>query len=353
MVKFLLVGGTFDEKEGKSSGYVTKLDSLLRILLPMDYVYCVNGGHISDLGRFVTSQYSVIIWMPNISNDEPKRLQEIKEKSPHTILVMSKNNRDNKYSPQELVMRMLKVKANLCLEIIGETSKVGFIANLVDPLGNSFCYSDNIAQVANALVKRVKELLSFTRIKSVQQQAEILDYALPSERFLKIINESAETFHGLIHGANPSRFLGNCSFRCEKGFPSFIEDRTVWVSKRDVDKRYLNYTGFVPVKLSSVLNYCGDKPSVDAAIHCALYNYYPRMRYALHSHVYINGADTTERRIPCGAFEEVYEIIKMFPDRSEESISVNLLGHGSLIMSSCLQDFEHIGYKSRPLWEGI
>ena len=68
--------------------------------------------------------------------------------------------------------------------------------------------------------------------------------------FFNIVKGYADVFHKLINPApNVTRFLGNSSFRCQRGFPSFKKDGIVYVSKRNVDKRYIDKSGFVPTKL--------------------------------------------------------------------------------------------------------
>ena len=54
------------------------------------------------------------------------------------------------------------------------------------------------------------------------------------------------------------RFLGNASFRCPKGFPSFRDGKYIFVSKRNVNKEFITIDDFVPVYYEdNKLYYCG------------------------------------------------------------------------------------------------
>jgi hypothetical protein len=178
---------------------------------------------------------------------------------------------------------------------------------------------------------------------------------IPDEKeFFDYAKKVADTFHSLIHGSNPSRFLGNLSFRCEHGFPSFRTRDVIYVSQRDIDKRFIDKEGFVAVEpiLDNVVNYYGDKkPSVDAPIQVRLYSYYNRLRWGMHSHVYIKNAPMTSIAIPCGAVEEFDEILELFPEGDMENVVVNLRGHGSLAMCSYLGYMKGLQYYARPIPE--
>jgi hypothetical protein len=106
----------------------------------------------------------------------------------------------------------------------------------------------------------------------------------------------------------------------------------------------------VPVSAASedVVEYLGDaKPSVDTPIQVRLYNYYHNVRYMLHAHVYIDGAPETHSIVPCGAIEEFDEVVALFPDRNSTDFSVNLKGHGSLVLASSVDKMEDIPFMRR------
>lgn len=137
----------------------------------------------------------------------------------------------------------------------------------------------------------------------------------------------------------------------------------ILVSRRNVDKRFVGEADFVAVEPSSLgdyldkdmhIDYYGDnKPSVDTPIQLALYALYPRINFMLHSHTYIEGAPFTENALPCGALEEVEEIVKAVRDNSVSYFAVNLKGHGSIIASKHLDDLYDIPYITRNVPELI
>jgi hypothetical protein len=91
----LLVGGTFDDAGGRPSGYVNKLAAALSSSEHFNVVL-ENGGPYARLST-INGSYGVVVWMPNIPNDKPKILNDIKSKDPTCILVSSKRNDNNKY----------------------------------------------------------------------------------------------------------------------------------------------------------------------------------------------------------------------------------------------------------------
>ena len=159
----------------------------------------------------------------------------------------------------------------------------------------------------------------------------------------------------MIHGVNKERFLGNCSFRCTHGFPSFKDsEAAIWVSRRNGDKRDIGITSMVPCTLmpDGRVGYWGDaKPSVDTPIQLMLYRYYKWAKFMLHSHTYIRDAYWTKKKLPCGAVEEFYEIIKHGNEPNEVGMEINLRGHGSLVMAADISYLKDISYYARPIPE--
>lgn len=354
--KILLVGGTFDDHGGKSSGYFDKLAVAVSYYTnPTCPPYVFNGGYYSVLElllRIPNSDFKYIFWFADVPNDKPKLLSQVKEKWPKALLVISKRNDDDKYTLFDLVFRALNVKANLMVEFKKNTK---ITTSVYDPLGNIFCKEESeIPALANVLMKRLKFLGSMTRQGSVCDGP-----ALPvpnKEEFFSLVREYAEVYHNIIHGANTSRMLGNVSFRCEKGFPSFRDGEVIYVSKRNMDKRMIGVDGFVAIDLDDAeqVRYCGDvKPSVDAPVQTALYRKYPWINYMLHSHVYIKDAPFTKKNVPCGAMEEVNEIVEVIENSNCKSIRINLIGHGSLVLSNKVEDMIGIPYIARTYPEPI
>lgn len=345
-MKILAVVGDWDDNGGRKSGYMAKA---LACLPPDSKV--LNGGHYNDLAKHIpigSPQYDLILWFANIPNDKPKLVGLIKENNPKSILVISKSNVDDKYGPLVLVARALSAKANLLLEFRKVDSK--YVTTLWDPLGNTFATCDNPEDTMRAILDRSRYLSKMVRSKSIRvgDAKEVPD----KPEFFDIVTSHSERFHKIIHAVNQDRFVGNLSFRCENGFPSFRFKHLIYVSKRNIDKRSINKDSFVAVNntFTNAVEYYGDhKPSVDAPVQLMLYEAYPVL-YMMHSHVYIKDAPFTAHPIPCGAIDEFYEILKVFPRKSGEVI-INLRGHGSLICTSNLKTFAKIEYIPRQLPE--
>ena len=347
-MNILFVGGDFSETP-KASGYVKKLVEEMNI--PMT-VY--NGGLFSGIEEIMNTvhEYDVVYWFANIPNTFVKGVGEIKERNPHCILITSKNNYDKTYTINGLTSKMLSVKANLQLVFTKDNGK--FQATIIDPLRNAFCQNEeDIKVVAKILKDRVAKLKAYTREGTIRlgDKREVPD----DQEFFDIVQGYANTFHELIHAENTDRFLGNLSFRCEKGFPSFKKGKQIFVSRRNVDKRDISVSGMVEVEFNqNQIGYYGDtKPSVDTPVQACLYNFYKNMRYMIHSHTYILGAPFTKDVIPCGALEEVGAILLMFRSRNYSMIKVNLTGHGSIVMSNNLDDLKNIKYIGRPIPEFV
>lgn len=188
------------------------------------------------------------------------------------------------------------------------------------------------------------------------------DYVLnipEKKEFLNLIRKYAYTFaSATFETKNVKRFLGNASFRCPKGFPSFRDRKYIFVSKRNVNKEFITIDDFVPVYYEdNKLYYCGNnKPSVDSPIQVMLYYKLPNINYMIHSHCYIENAPYTEMSVPCGAIEEVDEILNVIinyydNDFNKTAYFINLKGHGSIMMSNNTQQLENIKIIGRKLPE--
>ena len=115
-MKWILVGGRYGG-DGRESGYAKKLYDSIQAAMPFAGVF-FNGGTFELLLSIFEdiSIYDVIIWMPDVDNRRRKLVNRIKVKAPKAILVTSKNNREDKYTTQDLVGRALKAKSNLFIE---------------------------------------------------------------------------------------------------------------------------------------------------------------------------------------------------------------------------------------------
>lgn len=361
MISYIVIGGRFDDIGGRPSGYVRKLYEYLSAMNNSGVL--VNGGTFEDLKGMVeyiceSAPCKALLWFPDVPNDKEKLVRQIKVRNPKLLLVTSKNNLDRKYSFMELIARALQVKANLLVEFTDPVHDPKRIhASVYDPLGNCFSRTEKIEETAVALMCRLEELAKFTRMSSNGDGLSGEAPVTPPEGFVELIRHYGDVFHDIIHPADGSRFLGNASFRCESGFPSFKTEEGIYVSRRNVDKRSLGAESFVKVRIvtENTIFYDGpNKPSVDAPIQLRLYRYYTNVRFMLHSHVYIADAPMTRNIVPCGAIEEFYEILDLLPRRDFTGAAyINLRGHGSLIMSDSIHLFQAVKYVSRPMPEMV
>ena len=347
-MKFLMVGGTFDEQGGSPSGYVKKLCDALQMFTNQK-IKVHNGGHFNQLSNIIKDDvidFKVIFWFANVSNDEEKLVKYIKQINPECLLVTSKRN-CGEYDLYAIIAKALALKSNLVLEI--NSSSQPFKATILDPLANVYLKDESdINLIAINLLKRIRELQSFTRIGSEQVEGEAV---IPDKQdFFEVIQAHADIFHSIIYNIQTTRFLGNASFRCVNGFPSFRNGNYIFVSRRNVEKKNLDVNGFVPViadRIDKVFYLGENKPSVDTPIQLRLYRFYPNINYMIHSHVYIKGAPITKSIIPCGAIEEFMEIVEMFPNPNETGFTVNLRGHGSLVLANSIDFFQSIEYREK------
>lgn len=403
-MKILLVGGTFtatpnpDNTYGKPSGLIRKMVPAIKqhpqFLSETNTLDVYNGGPYPFLNELIelTPNYDIVFWFPNVPDNNLPKIRDVKSVAPKTMLVTSKRNDNNKYTFQELVQRALASKSNLMFEF-SKTQNGEFHIHIFDPLGCSWYHNYDIRKACHAALSRLIFLKNITRQSTIQNtddkslvlkwyfdqftqpmQKSSQNIEIPDEqKFIDIVHKHAETFHKLMNpGTEVKRFLGNCSMkppqvgRCSKGMPSFKHGDYIFVSKRNVDKEYLDLSHFVPCYLDENENvfYCGDdKPSVDTPIQLRLYKALPNIRYMIHSHCYIKPENSyyskiaTKRNLPCGAIEEVDEILNFidthYHSRDLGFYKINLIGHGSIVMSETIDMFKHIEYERRPFPEYI
>lgn len=357
-MKTLLVGGYFDDVDGGGSSIVTKIEKLIP-----GVVITYNGGCFEDLKSILETipDFDVVIWMAEVDNKFPK-IREVKKINPKCLLVNTKRNDGGKYSFEELLSRSLEVKANLTIEIRkNEDSRYNFL--IFDPLGNAWSErTENLEEIVTNLFNRLRELKSFTRKGTMEYKPTLV----APDRFLDIVHKCADEFHRLINPPeNVKRFLGNVSFRCIKGFPSFRDDSgMIVVSKRNIHKRHMSNEDFIAVEDGGdiVCVYGDDKPSVDTPVQLELYKRNPTAKYIIHGHVYVKDAPFTDKVIPCGALEEVECIDKvilenytlpLFSYGRNGGMAINLLGHGCILIAWNLRFFEGLEFYSRELPEMV
>ena len=364
MASIKIVGGTWDASGGKPSKIVEDLARGVSTSNSFSHVVVSNGGNYYSLARGFElppcSAADVVLWIPNIPNYLPK-LKSVKEIFPKVILVSSKNNVFTKYSFQDIVAHGLALKSNLVLEIRQFDSL--FTGRLIDTLGNMWHNTTvNFEDLGSAIAKCSRKLVNIKRQATIRSPEEV-DPIITScngrdiTEFFKIVKDTAELFHELIRPPKGiTRFLGNASFRCERGFPSIrLNDGRIYMSRRNVDKRFIGPGAFVQVGFNEdtgVVWYRGDhKPSVDTVVQVRLYKELSNINYMIHSHVYEKYGPHTSKMIPCGGLEEVDEVLKVVSDsdlRDRAYFAINLKGHGSIVFMNELSDFRRFEFKARP-----
>lgn len=378
-MNILFVGGTFDESYGKKSSLVETFFTEINCRIDAELTL-YNGGNYYSLEKILNSvtDYDIVFWWANIPNNNLPKIRNVKEINNKTMLISSKRN-DGKYSFGELINSALMLKSNLVVEF-SKTEIDKFKMRVFDPLGNVWFEGYEVKDCVKNLLDRILFLKSITRQNTVKVEDDTnLGLAwyfdqfvqenyksdkkveLKNENeFFELVKDYAEIFHEKMKLSNEvKRFLGNASFRCCKGFPSFRCGKYIFVSKRNVDKRYIDKKHFVATYLKdNEVYYCGEnKPSVDTPIQLRLYEKLKNINYIIHSHCYIKDAAFTSISLPCGAIEEVDEIISTILDTYHsldcDFYKINLIGHGSTIMSNDVGKLKNVEFVSRKLPEKI
>ena len=191
------------------------------------------------------------------------------------MLVSSKRNVDNKYSFQDLLQRSFALKSNLIIEFSKNNDL--YSMKLFDPLGNVWYEGTDIKECSRELMERLNFIKSITRESTVSSEESIgalawffnmfkeemyksdINPNVPIKNlFLNLVKEYASKFaEATFETKDVKRFLGNASFRCPKGFPSFREGKYIFVSKRNVSKEFISINEFVPVYLENGKVYYG------------------------------------------------------------------------------------------------
>lgn len=348
-MKILIVAGTWNEFGGKSSGLIKKMYDLLKKydMTEIDYF---NGGNYNDLTNIILTakQYDVIFWMANVSNTLPK-VRNIKAINPYALVIGSKRNYYGEYSFVDILNKSLEQRNNLTVEFSKSDESPNFKVMLFDPLGTAWYDGYNLEKFVDILMSRIKFLLSTRRERtySINKNFEVPN----NELFFEYVREVAQIFHNTIeHADGVTRFLGNASFR---------GDGVIFASRRDVDKSLIDKENFVAAYLGDddKVYYFGDKkPSKDTVVQTRLYKMLPNINYIVHSHCYAGDAPFTKIPVPCGALDEIDEVIDVIKnfynnDFSLNYYKINLIGHGCLIFGNSLDDMKDTIYMTRHLPE--
>lgn len=116
--KILVVGGTWDDKQGMPSSTIKNIKKILKED-PLNKVYVYNGGNINDIDNTLVdaNTYDYIFWFANIEKD-------IKSIAPNCKLITYKRNDKKKLSFEDLVDKMNKQQAYLSFEFVKQQIKI-------------------------------------------------------------------------------------------------------------------------------------------------------------------------------------------------------------------------------------
>ena len=169
-MKIFIVGGTFDDNGGKSSGLIRKISDAF-LSLSVD-VTLHNGGYYSNLNDIMNSakEEDVIFWMVNVPNDKEKE-RDLKALYPKKYLIMSKRNNDE-YTFSEMINRALSQKANLMLEF--KNGDNGFVMRVFDPLATVWCdYTNDVKLIVKSLKERLDFIMNITRSPTIHLEGKV------------------------------------------------------------------------------------------------------------------------------------------------------------------------------------
>jgi len=351
-MKVLLTAGTWDLNNGRKSGLIDKMYNLLKTKYDIDYF---NGGHYNDLNKIIETakNYDVIFWIANVPNELPK-VRDVKKINPTALVIGSKRNYydytkcDMEYTFVEVLNKTLLQRNNLTIEFLRLKDEINFKMLLFDALGTTWYEGYDINELVSNMVNRIDFVLTTRREKTYQVAGETSP--IDNEEFYQYVRDVAKIFHKTIeHADGVTRFLGNASFRDKNG---------IYVTKRDVDKSKIDKYNFVKSYLENekVYYYGNHKPSKDTVVQVRLYKMFPNINYIVHSHCYAEGGFFTQTPVPCGALDEIDEIMDVINKDYDGNMilnyyKINLKGHGCLILGNSLSDMKQTKYITRHLPE--
>lgn len=342
-----LVGGDFDNNGGKASGIIRKM----MLQFGFNGNTYINGGHISIIKHNTTmnkiSNSRLIVWMPNISNDEDKVYPK---KGIGTILICSKVIRPG-YTYKDAIARIFKMHGNAVIAI--EKDKSGFSTfTLIDTLGNYWYSGSEINERCSAIMR------FYIFMSRVERRGTIYDETLKDEltnkpalldSFVTLNNKLAEH----IMTSCGDRFFGNISTRCQRLFLTQRTNNYMYVSPRNTDKKRLSANDFVlynPDSSSYIAENRVNKPSVDSPVQCEIYKQFHEINYMIHGHAFITAPNddihvlNTDNYFPCGDMRELEELSKCIGhiilfDKKNYGV-INLTDHGFILFSKTFEQME-------------
>jgi len=345
----IIVGGSFPGK--KPSGIVRKIGDIL----PGDSDEPFNGRLPTE---GVVAEADLIVWMPDISNEEEK---DYPKKKKGAVLICSKVMREG-YTKADAVARIFKMHGNAVICIYRDDPKLVRF-ELIDALGNTWRNTTDIQE----LVDGIGELFVWTREQRRLSYNRRVDFSVREIRLPQEFIDINTMVADKVENSMGSRFFGNFSTRCSKMFPTMrYSDDMYLVSPRNTDKRrltpedcvvvrpYFNSIGEQMGGTYLVPNYTSKvKPSVDTPGQMDLYGgefgigsnasrarlSFPSISFMIHGHAHIEGAKHTRVYFPCGDRREAKHI---WDEGLLHQGAINLTNRGFLIMANSLEELRNI-----------
>lgn len=365
----MIVGGTFGDTP-KASSVIKKLTDLLAEAIIPFYkncnIWCINGGPIKQLTSEDYTQYDLIIWAPNVSNDVEKFYPK---KKTGAVLICSKVLRDDR-TIGDAVARIFKMSANAVIAIDSdETGK--FMFHFVDALGNLWCKTTDIKELSISILKLYNWSTESIRVASKRVTGMcIKDLKMTTPKDLPDFCNIIKTVAAKVEAQRGGRYFGNASTRCSKLFPSFRpaeKSQCIMVSSRNIPKASISPDDFIAARAinnditSNYFFYEVDeskKPSVDTPIQLFIYSNFKKINYIIHGHAYINMVPLTQYYYPCGDMREISEISSVLADKNSEKdgvFAINLRNHGFIIAATSLKKMkkfvENSNFRYRQIGE--
>lgn len=352
MSNMFLVGGEFNVYGGRSSSIIHKLGQHLGCLT-------LNGGDLLSLksASDYAGECECVIWMPSVPEGVENYLNYLKTCSTAKCLVSSKVNVEE-YSSVQLISKMLKTRSNLMIEIsLEKDSSHRYAFRLLDPLGNLWCETTHIGDLAQALKAHCNYLLDSKRVRTIRAgdaptvvTRQGLDY-----EFVMRVNQWANQAAQLCAGSivRGDRFFGAYGVQCLSGFAGHtLDDGRYLISRRNTDKRIVGVDDFVyTFSNGDDLYYFGEyKPSLDAPSFCELL-IQTEMKYIVHFHTYLHGVPFADF-VPCGDLREIDAIISSLDGvRGNSVLGANVRGHGFFALFDKIP--ESLPMYARPVFEDM
>jgi len=325
-MRTIIIGGFWDNNTPKPSKLLHALS--------FESIEIRNGGTVAELQELAAKaqEYDLVLWMPNIKNEHEDIFPT---KKVGGILIVSKVLRENR-GRADAVQRIFKFHGNATIAINKQADQP-YEYELIDALNNTWIKTGSFEEV----ILKCQELYTWTAgtiREGTHREMDKLD------RLLELNKRVADQVR-----AKQERFFRNLSTRtrCASLFPSFNNGNSevVLVSARNTNKQTLGRTDMVIVyrDKDKMLKYFGErKPSVDTPVQIDLYAQLPQLKYIIHGHNEVIGAETTEIYFPCGDKREVEEVMKLMKDDTFDAKAINIKNHGFLIMGNDSDAIENL-----------